>query len=625
MHRYRDAILLLIPVIGIAFLMDAPRYLGMLLWWEQYYAAFLALILAAVFVTYPMSSNPRSPLRFLDLALSLIGLSLGAYLAVNFPELSIAEPSLKIAALGGATILLLFEATRRTTGWTLIIISAAFVAYALFAHLMPGVLAGRGIPATRLGTYLFVDATAVIGAPIQIASTVVLAFIVFGAFLTAVGGAAFLSDFASALTGRFVGGPAKVSVVSSAFMGTISGSAVSNVMITGPLTIPMMRRVGYSPTFAGAVEAVASTGGLILPPVMGAAAFIMVDFVGLPYRQIAIAALIPALLYFCGIFFQVDLEARKHKMPRGAGPSARELSSLVIRDGWTFLVPSAVLLYLLFGAYMRAEMAGLQAGIVALVLGVLSRRITWPALLEQMLSAGRALAMLGIICAVAGIVVGTANVSGLGLRISQIILAVGGTNEFLLVIAVAVASIILGMGLPATVVYVLLASLIAPAFVKLGFDALGAHLFIFYFGMLSMITPPICLAAYAAASIAGGSPMKTGFQASRLGIVAFIIPFVFLYSPELLMHGEPLAIAVAAISALVGTFFVSAALTGYLFGPTGPAMRGLMLAVGLLLFVPDSDLLPKWLTAGSGLLAGLASLLVQVRSSKAASRLPVLS
>jgi TRAP transporter 4TM/12TM fusion protein len=501
-------------------------------------------------------------------------------------------------------------------------LASAFILYAKFAYVFPGPLAGKGSSWERIAVYLYLDTNSLLGLPLAVTAGLVVAFILFGQVLYAVGGDRFLTELATALMGRYRGGPAKVSVAASCLFGTVSGSAVSNVAVDGPITIPLMKRAGYAPHVAAAIEAVASTGGQIMPPVMGVAAFLIAEFLAMPYGEVALAAMIPALLYYLALFVQVDLEAASRglvglpagQLPRAAG---------VLRRGWAFLIPLAVLVYTLMIAGWPAGKAGMAAVIATLVVGAVRRdgRLTPLALRGAMEDTGRVLLDIIAITAAAGFVIGALQLSGLGFRLSSILVTAAGGSALGLLALTAGVCIILGMGMPTAIVYIMLAVLVGPALVQLGVAPLGAHLFLFYFGMLSMITPPVCLATYAAASIGGADFMRTGWTGMRLGIVAYVVPFVFAFHPALLMRGPLPEIVLATATAALGVALLAIGCAGHLFRPVGWGRRGGFALAGLLLIPPPST--GPWVTANMlGLALGLALVLVEWRGASQAPAAP---
>ncbi|HKX50287.1 MAG TPA: TRAP transporter fused permease subunit, partial [Candidatus Binatia bacterium] len=455
----------------------------------------------------------------------------------------------------------------------------------------------------------------IFGLPLDVAASVIVAFIFFGQALYAVGGDKFLTDIALVLMGRFRGGTAKVAVVSSTLFGTVSGSAVANVVVDGAITIPMMKKSGYPPHVAAAIEAVASNGGQIMPPVMGVAAFLMAEFLNISYGEVALAAAIPACLYYAALFTQIDLEAAKLGlvgMPESEIPKFRD----VIKRGWVFLLPLAVLVYTLMFAFWEPGKAGMAAVIATFLVGALQKetRPSLKSILDSIEGTGKILLDIAVVTALAGLVIGAFQLSGLTFKLALLLVNTAGGSTIILLILTAVVSIILGMSLPTTVVYIMLAVLVGPALVQVGIPPLAAHLFFFYFGMLSLITPPDCIATYAAASIARADFWKSGWTGMRLGIVAYIVPFVFVFHPALLFKGTIVEIGAAIITAVIGVIFLSVGVAGYLFQRLGWIKRALMIAAGLLLIPSASTSL--WLGANAaGILLGVALVIVEWSSA----------
>ncbi len=478
------------------------------------------------------------------------------------------KPPLMLA-LGTILIVLVMDGLRRVSGWVLFSIVIVFMVYALIAHLVPAPLTGTHTDLDQLAVYLAFDTNALIGIPLGVATTIVVIFIFMGQVLFNTGGGEFFTDIASATMGRRRGGAAKVSVVASALFGSISGSAISNVTTTGVVTIPLMKKSGYSDVDAGAIEANASTGGQFMPPIMGAAAFLMAEFLEMDYADVVIAAIIPALLYYFAIFVQVDLVAARERIKFVADQLPR--TRVVLAEGWHFIVPFAVLLYSLYVMHTEAEIAALYAVATIMVLGMVrrykGRRMDLRSFAASFYDAGIATTELVLIVAAAGFVIGILNKSGGGFALTLFLVKLGGGNLYILLLMAAIICIVLGMGMPTTGVYVLLAALVAPSLVEAGVAKLSAHMFILYFGMMSMITPPIALAAFAAASISRADPMRTGYAAMRMGWVAYVIPFLFVLSPTLIMVGTPWMIALNAATATVGVYIGSVAMTGYFHPP----------------------------------------------------------
>jgi TRAP transporter 4TM/12TM fusion protein len=579
-----------LPIVGVFFIMDTPTYLGWEVLREQYYGIVLAIVLSSVFLLAPANrKTTRDRVPWYDLILSLMGVGVGLYVAVLYPQilwrLGVVTPDRVI--MSTVAIVLILEAARRLTGLVLPILGLLFILYGRFSWLAPGILQGPGIPWNRLANSLYLDPNAVLGTPMEVSAVIVIAYILFGNLLSGVGGGEFITNIAMAGFGQFRGGPAKIAVVSSSLFGTISGSAVANVMVDGWITIPLMKKTGYKPHVAGAIEAVASTGGQIMPPVMGAAAFLIPEYTGISYSKVALGALFPALLYYICMFIQIDLEAGKtglKGLPRDQLPPLRG----VLGESYLFIIPLAALVYALFILYLDPGKAALFAVATILILSFFRRqtrfRFSW--ILDELEKTGKGLLELTVVVAVAGIIIGVITFSGLGFILPVILGRLAEGNLILLLLVLAIVNIILGMGMPTIAVYVLLAVLMAPALIQLGIDVLAAHLFIFYYGILSMITPPVCFAAYAGAAIAGASSMRTGYACMRLGILAYIVPFLFIFSPSLLLKGSLGNIAVSATTAIAGCFLLGCALVGYLFRDLCTQTRVLMGLAGIALLIP---------------------------------------
>jgi TRAP transporter 4TM/12TM fusion protein len=476
-------------------------------------------------------------------------------------------------------------------------------------------LNSRGSSWQRIASYLYLDSSGIFGLPFDVAAGIVVAFIFFGQALYAVGGDKFLTDIALVLMGRYRGGTAKVAVVSSTLFGTVSGSAVANVVVDGAITIPMMKKSGYPPHVAAAIEAVASNGGQIMPPVMGVAAFLMAEFLNISYAEVALAAAIPACLYYIALFTQIDLEAARLGlvgMPHNEIPKLRN----VMQRGSVFLVPLMVLIYALMFANWEPGKAGMAATIATFAVGALRKetRPTFRGILSSIEETGKILLDIVVVTALAGLVIGAFQLSGLTFKFALLLVSTAGGNIPLLLVLTAVVSIILGMSMPTTVVYIMLAVLVGPALVQVGIPPLAAHLFFFYFGMLSLITPPDCIATYAAASIARADFWKSGWTGMRLGIVAYIVPFVFVFHPALLFKGNIVEIGTAIITASIGVIFLATGVAGYLFKELGYFKRALLILAGTSLIPPASSAF--WLlTNCAGILLGVGLVIVEWSSA----------
>ena len=593
----RTTLALALPALSFAFILGFQRKLGLSLYDEQFLAAILAIALALAFVTHPFKAAPEEdgaprPLpRWYDLVVAAIGFAVPFYIAVRYAWLADeAAYDPRVALVPGALlVILLLEGLRRTAGPVLTGITLVFVAYGLWGNHVPAPLQGRAISPERLVSQVSLDPNGILGTPLMIAATVVVAFVFFGMMLTHAGGSTYFTNLSMALMGRFRGGSSKIAIVASGLMGSISGSAVSNVVSTGVVTIPLMRRGGYSSQTAGAVEAVASTGGQLMPPIMGAAAFLMAEFLQVPYGDVALAALLPAVLYYAALFIQADLFAARlgiTALPASEIPAAGP----AFRSGWFFPIPFAVLLGGLFWLHVRVEEAALWSTAVLILLafavGYAGTRMHPRAILKGLTETGVVSLGVVLISAAAGIIIGVLNQSGLSFNLTLLLTQIGQNSIVLLLVIAALVSIVLGMGMPTVGVYVLLATLVAPSLVKLGIEPLAAHLFVLYFGMMSMVTPPVAIAAFAAAGLAGSSPMRTALEATRLAWPAFLVPFLFVAAPSLLLIGSPLQVFLAATTALAGVWLVSAGSIGYFAGPLPAIVRLAFAVAGVCLLIP---------------------------------------
>lgn len=584
-------------VAGALFALEVHSLIGFTFFPQQFFGFVVGLVVAIIFLLVPSyAGQDRRLLPWYDLVLAGLGLLCGLYVTLWFPKVAyiLNFPSLDRTVLGTITILLILEASRRVFGPVLPVVAIAFIGYASFADLFPNMFQTRAIPWERLSNELYLGPSGMLGLPTAIISTVVLVFILFGHLMFAMGGGTLFIDLAAALMGRYRGGPAKVAVLGSALFGSISGSAVANVAITGTVTIPMMKRLGYRPEVAGAVEATASTAGMVTPPVMSATAFLMAEFLEIPYSQVILAAAIPALLLYMAIILQVDLEAGRSGMK---GLSADQIPRVgrVLRKGWPFLLPVPVLVFTLIGLNWQPPQSGMFSVLVLIASGcwfVRSKGVRW--WYDVISKAGIAVAEIIVIGALVGLIMGCSEFTGLGFTLSLPLVKVGDYNMFLFLLVTAGISIILGMGLPGIAIYLMQTALIVPSLIKSGVEPIAAHLFIMYFGVFSMITPPVCISAITAAGIAEASPMKTGWEAAKLGIVAFIIPFLFVLSPALIGKGSVSRIVADFVTAGIGIVALCAGLRGYFLRPIGLAVRALAIlgAVGLML--PTSGLTGAW-------------------------------
>jgi TRAP transporter 4TM/12TM fusion protein len=591
-HLSKAVLSVLIILTPVLWVLDVPRELGIALYTEQVVVFVYGAALGLCFLNFDRrgQSNIARPAWY-DLAAALCGMAAALYVAVRYPTLvdEIVYRPVDGIVVAVILIVLTVEGVRRTAGLSLAIIIVAFILYALIGHLIPIGVPIRSVDPSRLAVYLGVDTNALIGTPLQVGIVIILPFILLGQLLNRSGGADFFTDLALGLMGRYRGGAGKMAVVGSALFGSISGSAVANVVGTGIVTIPLMKRSGFPAPMAGAVEAVASTGGQLMPPVMGAAAFLMAEFLEVSYGEVLIAALVPSLLYYGALFVQVDLYAAKRGI---ATPPGTVLPALlgVLRQGWHFVLPFAVFLVALFFLNVQPGKAALWAAAVlvvgSMIFGYRGARPTLRGLASAALWTGSACVEILMITAGAGLVIGVLNLTGLAFSLSLSLLAASGNDLAILLLMTAAISIVLGMGMPTVGVYVLLATLIAPALVKAGVLPMAAHMFVLYFGMMSMVTPPVAIAAFAAAGIAEADSWRTGWAAARLGWSAYIVPFLFVLSPTLLLIGDAGAVAWAVVTAMGGVALTSIGVAGYLFTPLSVLSRVLFVIAGIGLLAP---------------------------------------
>lgn len=564
--------------------------------------------IAAIVAGWVFPDRGSARVHWGDWVLGAASIAMLGYILFNVAAIrlragtALAQPADFYAALVG--VILILELTRRVAGLALVIIAGVFIAYSFAGPYLPGFLTHRGYSAERFFTYIFTD-QGVLGDPIAVSSTYIILFITFAAFLQASRVGDYFVNFAFAAAGRARGGPAKVAVFASGLMGMINGTSAGNVVSTGSLTIPLMKRVGYPPRSAAAIEATASSGGQILPPIMGAGAFIMAEVTGIPYTDIVVAAIIPAVLYFASVYFMVDLQATKLGM-KGLPKDELPKFKVLARQVYLFL-PIIILIYTLFAGYSVIR-AGTMAMAAAAVVSWLTPYKMGPrAVLKALELAAKMSIQLVAVCAAAGVIVGVIALTGVGARFSALLLGLAEANQLLALFFAMCISIVLGMGMPTTAAYAVAAAVVAPGLVQLGIPVLIAHFFVFYYAVMSAITPPVALAAYAGAALAGSDPMKTSVEAFKLGLAAFIVPFMFFYSHALLMQGEWHEILHVFITALIGIYLLSASVQGYFFGNLNNLLRVVLLVAALAMIQGG------WVSDAIGLGAGLAIFLYQKR------------
>ena len=575
---------------------------------------FMGLVLVMGYLTYPLKKGTlrENHIPWYDIVLMILGAGAFFYYTFNANailnmRLAVRMKDIKYTIIGVIGLLSLVELCRRCVGMPILCVAAFFIVYTFLST-------SYNNPVPRVVSELFYGENGILGTPVNVCSKYIVVFIIFGAFLERSGVSGFFINLANALTGRFAGGPAKVAVISSALCGMVSGSSVGNTVTTGSVTIPMMKKTGYRAEFAGAVEAAASTGGQIMPPIMGAAAFLMADYLGIPYSNIIVKAILPAILYFLGIFVAVHLEAKRlglKGIPKDQLPRVVNL----VKDTY-LLLPLIILIYLVCSNTHTMQFSAAVSILVAILVGVIGNLLTYlrgckaegtkaeagtavqaaigarggftlGSIMDALEAGGRSSVTVAVACGIAGVICGCITVTGLANKLISAIVAVSGSSTLLAMLLTMICCIVLGMGVPTTATYCIMASTCAPILIQMGVPKIAAHFFVFYYGIVADITPPVALAAYAGAAIAKGKPMQTGVTATRLAIAAFIIPFVFAYNPALLLiDTAPMDVLLIAVTAAVGIFGVAAALSGYLFQEMNIPERFIALGGGMLLIVP---------------------------------------
>ena len=554
--------------------------------------AHLGLAITMAYILYPATQKSnRNKLPWYDCVLAGTFACVAGYFILNYSALQFRAGAYTMldTIMAGLGIALVLLACWRVVGPPIVIIASCFFVYGMVGNYLPGFLQHRGFSLKRIITHLFITTEGVIGNPLGVCSTYIFLFILFGAFLEKTGIGQFFIDLANALAGWAAGGPAKVAVISSALCGMVSGSSVGNTVTTGSVTIPMMKKTGYKGEFAGAVEAAASTGGQIMPPIMGAAAFLMVDYVSLPYSNIVVRAILPAVLYFTGIFICVHLEAKKSGLQ---GVPRRELPPVMPLLKKTYLLlPLVILVYLVSSGSRTMAFAAAVATVAAIVVSMFSKetRMTPKKFFEALAGGTQGCISVGVACCVAGIVAGCLTMTGLANQILHAIIGVSGNAKLLALFLTMLCCIVLGMGVPTTANYCIMATTCAPILVQMGIPTVAAHFFVFYFGIVADLTPPVALAAYAGAAIAGANPMKTAFNATKLAIAAFIIPYILAYNPAMVLVDTTVTeVVMIAITSLIGMFGLGMALEGYYRGSIPWYLRILSAAGGLCLVDPGT-------------------------------------
>ena len=552
----------------------------------------VAMILFMTFFIYPVSrKSSRKTLPWYDIVFALLSVAVAVYVWVDYINFinRMGSPNTMDVIMGTLLIVLVLEASRRISGWPLVILSLLFLLYGLFGRNLPGIFMHRGYDWKALVNHIFINTEGIYGTSVDVAASYIFLFIMFGTVMNKCGMGRFFNDLALAFAGSTKGGPAKVAVIASGFLGSINGSAVANVVTTGAFTIPLMKKTGYSKEFSGAVESSASVGGQLLPPIMGAAAFIMAEMLGVKYGTIVISAAIPALLYYLGILVQVQLRASKNNLqgiPKEELPKVRD----VMRERGHLLLPIAFLLYMLLFSGATVIFSAFWAIVATIVVSMArkSTRMTYKQILDAFAEGTRAVVSVAVACAVVGIIIGVVSLTGFGLNMANAIIQLGQSNLMLTLLLTMVTCMILGMGLPSIPAYLITATMAAPALVKLGIPPLAAHMFVFYFAMFANITPPVALASFAAAGLSGGDPMKTGLQSVKLSLAGFIVPYMFIYNSALLLiDTTPLIALRVTVTAIVGVCMIGMATEGYFLIEMKWLLRLLSFAGALLLITAN--------------------------------------
>lgn len=603
-RKYKGNWALLITVIAVA--MSAFHLytsgFGTLMAMKQR-SVHLAFLMALTFLLYPGSAkSPRNRPSIVDWIWLALSITSSLYLFFMFDAFSIRGTAITLDYIMGTIVIIcVLEGTRRTVGKELMYLSLVFIAYGLWGEYIPGVLGHTGFTFRRLVYQLFLSSEGIFGTALGVSATYIFLFILFGAFLTETGMGLFIKDFAMSLAGRTIGGEAKVSIVASGLMGMINGSAVGNVAATGTFTIPLMRDAGFKPVFSAAVVAVAGTGGMIMPPVMGAASFIMAEYLGVQYVTIMLAAAIPAVLYYIAEYAYVHIEAVKLGMHIVKEENITPLRK-VMRERGHLIVPIVVIVWLLMigRTPLYAAFYGIVSSVAVSFLSK-STRLTWKAFFRAMEQGARQCVGVGMACAVVGNIIGITNLTGLGLVLGDNIVSLAGGSLIVTAFLTMVVCIILGMGLPTTACYIVTATIAAPALITLGVSPLAAHMFSYYFACLSNLTPPVAIASYGAAGISGQRPSEVGWAGFRISLAGFLIPFTFIYSPQLLLEGgTALSITMSTITSFVGVIALAASLQNYLYVKMNLIQRVACFAGAVCLIFPGTitDVIGVALTAG---------------------------
>ena len=607
-----------IVVVGIAWITDVPRFAGLSLIAAEWIGLLLGIGIAGALLRYPYLQR----YRIVDALLGIVALGCWLWMSVNYNDwiIDVSGYTTEKFVPGIVAIVLLMEAIRKSAGLPITVLVWLLIAYGLFGYLLPAPVRAEALPPQAFVMYVYADTNGIPGLVMTVVGTLVLAFVMLGRLMEVSGATKFFTDLALAGMGHKRGGPAKVAVVASSIFGSINGTAIGNIMSTGIVTIPLMKKSGFRARFAGAIEAVASNGGQIAPPVMGATAFLIAEFLQRSYVEVVVAALVPALLYYVSLFLQVDAIAARyslHGMDKRDLPDARSL----LRSGWVFLLPLIVLIWLLFGRGFDPALSALAAMATLFVLMAAIRRrlMSLREIARIIVGGGENMLPLLMIAGGAGVVIGVMNITGLGFSLSIMLSQIGqNAGIFVMLLLTAAILIVLGMGMPTTAIYVVLSVVLAPAIVEMGVDPMAAHLFIFYFGLLSFLTPPVAIASFVAANLAGSGMWRTAFEGVKLAAIAYLLPFLWAFNPALIMDGSPLEIVYAIGTALVSALMITQGMQWVRLSDLRELALGLALFAGAIA-VGGSTI---WLGADSALNAvtGLVGVAVLFGASRVVGR-----
>ncbi|MBP1924448.1 TRAP transporter 4TM/12TM fusion protein [Sedimentibacter acidaminivorans] len=552
----------------------------------------VAMMLFMTFFLYPATKNTsRKKPTWYDIIFAVLALAVAAYVWLDYSNFinRMGSPNTMDIIMGTILVFTVLEASRRISGWPLVILSILFMLYGLYGQSMPGIFAHRGYNWTKLVNHIFINTEGIYGTSVNVAASYIFLFILFGSIMNKSGMGQFFNDIALALAGHTKGGPAKVAVIASGFLGSINGSAVANVVTTGAFTIPLMKKTGYSKEFAGSVEASSSVGGQLLPPIMGAAAFIMAEMLGVKYGVIVISAAIPALLYYLGILIQVQLRASKNNLegiPKADLPKVKE----VMKARGHLIIPIIFLLYMLLFSGKTVIFSAFLTIIVTIAVSMIrpETRMSVKDILDAFEEGTRSVVSVAVACAVVGIIIGVVSLTGFGLNMANAIIQIGSSHLLATLVLTMITCMILGMGLPSIPAYLITATIAAPALIQLGVPNIAAHMFVFYFAMFANITPPVALASFAAAGISGGDPMKTGLQSVKLSLAGFIVPYMFVYNSALLLiDTTPLLAIRVVITSIIGVLMIGIATEGYVYTKL-PMLFKPVVFVGSLLLITEN-------------------------------------